>query len=162
MNRQSIIDQLKIDEGFRSRAKWDLKQFTYGYGTCAPCANARISEPSAASLLARKVDESIADFNRIFKGHLQKFNAVRAAAFVNLIFNMGPGRPGGSEGLLSFKITLGFILKNNEVPWQKVADALKASLWFRQVRDSGDDDGPGPDQGRGARIVAEVASGMKA
>jgi GH24 family phage-related lysozyme (muramidase) len=161
MNRQSIIDQLKEDEGFRARAYWDKKQFTYGYGTRAPCANATISEPAACALLETRVDEAIADFNRIFQKHLTKFNDVRTECFVNLIFNMGPGRPGGNEGLLSFKNTLGFIFNNKDVPWNKVAEGLKNSLWFRQVKDSGDDDGPGPDQGRGERIVAEVFSGIK-
>ena len=156
MNRDRLMQQLKDDEGFQPVAKWDNKQFSYGYGCKAPCAGAKISEPAAAQLLAQHMDQAIADFNRIFAKDLVKFNDVRAEAFVNLIFNMGPGAPGGSEGLLSFHNTLGFITKNKEVPWQSVANGLKASLWFRQVGDSG------APPGRGNRIVAEVATGIKA
>jgi GH24 family phage-related lysozyme (muramidase) len=156
VNRQAIIDQLKQDEGFSPLAFWDKKQWTYGYGCRAPGECARISEADASPVLEKHVDAAIADFDRIFKGHEQKFNDVRAAAFVNLIFNMGAGRPGGNEGLLSFKNTLNFIFKNKEVPWDKVAGGLKASLWFRQVGTSGNP------PGRGNRIVAEVLTGLKA
>lgn len=159
--RQRIIDQLKQDEGFRAKAYWDNKQFTYGYGTRAPRPGATITESQAAALLAQRVDEASADFARIFKTHAQKFNEVRTECFINLIFNMGPGRPGGSEGLQSFKNTLALIFKNKEVPWSDVAENLKKSLWFRQVKDSGDDDGPGPDKGRGTRIVEEIRTGIK-
>lgn len=156
MDRQRIIDQLKEDEGFRELAYWDVKQWTYGYGCRAPGERARISEADASPILEKHVDSAIADFERIFKGHIQKFNDVRAEAFVNLIFNMGAGRPGGNEGLLSFKNTLNFIFKNKEVPWDKVAGGLKASLWFRQVGNSGNP------PGRGNRIVEEVKTGLKA
>lgn len=156
MDKERLLEQLKKDEGFCKKAYWDVKQWTYGYGCRAPGESSTITEPEAAEFLAVKMEESIADFNRIFKDHLGKFNDVRAEAFVNLIFNMGPGRPGGNEGLLSFKNTLGFIFKNKEVPWQSVADGLKKSLWFRQVGNSG------TPPGRGNRLVAEVATGVKA
>jgi len=160
MDEARLLKTLKGDEGFIPKAKWDVKQWSYGYGCRAPGKNATITEPEAAKVVAAKMYESIADFNRIFKGHTQKFNDVRAECFVNLIFNMGPGRPGGSEGLLSFKNTLGLIFKNKEVPWLDVAKGLKASLWYRQVAKSGDSDGPGPDEGRGDRIVRQVATGI--
>jgi hypothetical protein len=156
MERQSIIEQLKVDEGFRAKAFWDNKQFTYGYGTRAPRSDATITEAEAAELLGHRVDEAVADFNRIFKDHLKKFNEVRAEAFVNLIFNMGPGRPDGSEGLLSFKNTLGLIFNKKEVPWIDVSENLKKSLWFRQVGTSG------APPGRGNRLVKEIALGVKA
>jgi hypothetical protein len=159
MDRARLFQRLKDDEGFRAVAKWDVKQFSYGYGCRAPGAGATITEPAAAKLLEQRMDGAIDDFNRIFVGQVQKFNDIRQEAFINLIFNMGPGRPGGSEGLLSFHNTLGLIFKTKDVPWDQVANGLKSSLWFRQVRGSGDDDGPGPDKGRGERIVAEVLTG---
>lgn len=164
MNRERVIGQLKKDEGFRAKAYWDKKQWTYGYGCRAPGKGATISEPDAAKLLEQHIDDAIGHFERIFKGHLHKFNDVRAEAFINLIFNMGPGRKGdtGAGGLQRFVNTLGFIFKNAQVPWSNVADGLKNSLWFRQVKDSGDSDGPGPDKGRGERIVEEVRMGIKA
>lgn len=159
MDKDRLLQQLKDDEGFTPVAKWDNKQFSYGYGCKAPCAGAKISEPAAAQLLAQHIDQAIADFNRIFSADLGKFNDVRQEAFVNLIFNMGPGAKGHPEngGLCSFTNTLGFIFNNKDVvPWQSVANGLKASLWFRQVGSSG------APPGRGNRIVAEVATGEKA
>lgn len=160
MNRERLLQRLKDDEGFSAKAYWDVEQWTYGYGCRAPGEGATISKPEAAKLVEQRMEEAITDFNRIFKDHLAKFNDVRAECFVNLIFNMGPGRPGGSRGLLSFKNTLGFIFKNKDVPWGSVADGLKASLWYRQVAHSGDSDGPGPGKGRGERIVQEIRTGV--
>jgi GH24 family phage-related lysozyme (muramidase) len=156
MNRQRIIDQLKEDEGFTAKAFWDVKQWTYGYGCRAPGEGAVITKEDATPELEKHVDAAIEDYKRIFKEHLHKFNDVRAEAFVNLIFNMGPGRPDGTQGLLSFKNTLNFIFKYKEVNWSAVASGLKKSLWFRQVGDSG------TPPGRGNRIVKEVLTGVKA
>lgn len=152
MNKDRLLDTLKSDEGFTPEAHWDNRQWSIGYG-CRSREGATITEPEACDLLVTLMDEAISDFNRIFKGHTQKFNDIRAECFVNLIFNMGPGRPGGDRGLLSFKNTLSFIFNNQEVPWDKVADGLKRSLWFRQVGHSGEG------EGRGCRIVRQIATG---
>lgn len=162
INKDRLLRQLKDDEGFISKAKWDVKQWSYGYGCRAPGEGATITEPEASVLIEQHMNVAIDHFNRIFKGHTQKFNDVRAECFINLIFNMGPGRKGdpGAGGLQSFVNTLGLIFNNREVPWQKVSDNLKQSLWFRQIKNSGDSDGPGPDEGRGARIVRQVATGI--
>lgn len=154
VHRDRLIQRLKDDEGFRPTAYWDVKQWTYGYGCKAPGEGATITREEASPLIEAHIDQATADFTRIFKDHLQKFNDVRAEAFINLIFNMGPGRPGGSEGLLSFNNTLGFIFNNKDVPWDKVAAGLKSSLWFRQVANSG------APPGRGNRIVKEILTGV--
>jgi len=139
------------DEGFRRIAVWDNKQFSYGYGCRAPGEGAIIDREAAAELLGDHIDQAIADFARIFKGHTFKFNDVRAEAFTNMIFNMGPGRKDAPSvgGLYSFKNTLNLIFKNNVVPWATVADNLSKSLWFRQVGV------------RAVRICREVATGDK-
>ena len=147
INRERLLKQLKDDEGFISKAKWDVKQYSYGYGCRAPSGEATITEPAAAILLAQHMEHAIAEFERVFKDHLKKFDPLRAECFVNLIFNMGAGRPGGSEGLLSFKNTLGLIFNNKQVPWAQVAENLKKSLWFRQVGS------------RAVRICRQIATG---
>ena len=86
MDNDRLLQQLKDDEGFQPVAKWDNKQFSYGYGCKAPCDGATISEPAAAVLLEAHMNQAIEDFNRIFAGQVQKFNDVRQEAFVNLIF----------------------------------------------------------------------------
>ena len=149
MDKERLLKQLKADEGFVAKAYWDKKQWSYGYGCRAPGKGATITEAEASKLIEAHMNDAIGHFERIFKGHTDKFNDVRAECFVNLIFNMGPGKPNGSEGLLSFKNTLGFIFKNREVPWGNVAEGLKKSLWFRQVGN------------RAVRIVNEVKTGVK-
>lgn len=151
MDRERLVAQLKEDEGFISVAKWDVKQFSFGYGCKAPHEGAAITEPAAALLIEEHVNRALTYFNQIFKDHLDKFNDVRAEAFTNMIFNMGPGRKDDSNsgGLQSFKNTLALIFTNKTVPWDKVADNLKKSLWYRQVGD------------RAVRIVEEVRTGEK-
>lgn len=162
IDQDRLLQQLKDDEGFISKAKWDNKQWSYGYGCRAPGEGATITEPEAAKLLEIHMGEAIGHFERIFNSHTHKFNDVRREAFINMIFNMGPGRKNdpGAGGMQSFVNTLSLILCNREVPWARVAENLKQSLWFRQVKSSGDSDGPGPEEGRGARIVRQVATGI--
>lgn len=163
MNVQRIIDQLKIDEGFIAKAKWDVKQFSYGYGCRAPNGNATISEPAAAELLAQHVQDAIFDFKDVFGHHRTKMNDVRQEAFVNMVFNMGPGstrNPKGG-GMRSFVNTLALIFDHPVPDWEAVAEALRHSKWYRQVRKSGDPDGPGPELGRGERICKEIETGVK-
>lgn len=150
INSDRLLQQLKDDEGFISHAKWDNKQWSYGYGCRAPGENATITEPEATELLKSHMTDAIDHFNRIFKGHEHKFNDVRAEAFINMIFNMGPGRKGdpGAGGLQSFVNTLKLISNNKEVPWSDVAKNLKQSLWYRQVGD------------RAKRIVRQVETGV--
>lgn len=152
MNKDEIIRQLKIDEGFMPVAKWDKKQFTYGYGCRAPREGAKITEKEAAVVLSKRVDEACEQFENIFFGHRNKFNDVRENAFVNMMFNMGPGKKGHPErgGLQSFARTLGYIFDNQIVPWGKVADELKNSKWYKQVGK------------RAQRICNEIKTGITA
>lgn len=155
MNRQRIIEQLKIDEGFVSKAYWDVKQFTYGYGCRAPNGNATITEPAALIYLEQKVDESIRYFIEIFGAHATKLNDIRQDAFVNMIFNMGPGssRNPKAGGLRSFVNTLGLIFNHAEPDWKQVTENLKASKWYAQIYSSGSP------PGRGRRICMEILTG---
>lgn len=158
MNRQRIIDQLKKDEGFRAHAFWDIKQFTYGYGCRAPNGQATITEPEAAVYLEQKVDESIRDFAAIFGDSAAKLNDVQQEAFVNMIFNMGPGssRNPKAGGMRSFVNTLGLILNHDKPDFGAVVANLKQSKWYLQIADSGDA------PGRGRRICKEILTGEKA
>lgn len=152
MDRKRLVEQLKIDEGFLAKAKWDIKQYTYGYGCLAPGKDATITRADAEIYLEKRVSQAITDFHNVFDGHEAKMNDVRTEAFVNMIFNMGPGSRKNPQigGMLSFVNTLKLIF-NNEIPnWKKVADNLRASKWFRQVGD------------RAVRICLEIETGEKA
>lgn len=152
IDKERLIKQLKSDEGFSPKAYWDIKQYTYGYGTKAPSADATITEEEASDALAFRVEQSIKEFYSMFPGSLQdKFNAVRAEAFINMLFNMGMGKDNGKGGgLKSFKNTLSLIYDYLEVNWSAVAYALSLSLWHRQVGK------------RAERIEKEIRIGEKA
>ena len=152
INKQRLLDQLKKDEGFSPKAFWDIKQYTYGYGCKAPGKDATISEPQAAKVLAKRMEQSVQEFYQMFPGALQdKFNDVRAEAFINMLFNMGMGKMGHPElgGLYSFTNTLSLIYDHYTVDWEAVADNLDHSKWDKQV------------EGRADRIEAELKTGVK-
>lgn len=133
INRQRLIEQLQKDEGFVPRAKWDIKQWSYGYGTRAPHKDALISKAEALIELNKHADIAVKGFLEIFKNDLDKFNEVRAEAFVNMIFNMGAGS--SKAGLRSFKKTLSLIQDYDEVNWEVVSKELANSKWYSQVGD---------------------------
>lgn len=142
-DKARILKQLKLDEGFRPKAYWDNKQWTVGYGTRGYKGEV-LTKAEAAARLDKHVAIAEKGFDYIFKDHDQKFNEVRTEAFMNMIFNMGLG------SMLGFKRTLGVIKDHDEVDWDKVADNLTESLWYRQVGN------------RAKRIVKEVRTGEKA
>ena len=151
INRAILLAQLKKDEGFSPKAFWDVKQYTYGYGCLAPNANATITEPKAAAYLERRVEQSIREFYLVFAGHEQKFDDIRAEAFINMLFNLGMGVKGhpAKGGLYSFINTLALIFNYDSVDWPSVAKRLSQSKWHRQVG------------GRAHRIEKEIATGVK-
>ena len=152
MNIQNVIEQLKKDEGFRVKPYWDNKQWTYGYGCRAPGPKSSICETTAAELLAERVDQALGEFLHLFAGQTHKLNDVRQEAFVNMVFNMGPGNPKNPSagGLASFVNTLRLIFAFDEPDWKKVADNLRQSKWYRQVGS------------RAKRICLEIETGEKA
>ena len=152
IDKARLIAQLKKDEGFSPKAFWDIKQWTFGYGCKASKGGDTITEPEASVYLETRTKQSIGEFNQMFSGHENKFNNVRAEAFINMLFNMGMGSQAHPErgGLYSFKNTLGLIFNYLEVDWAKVAGNLKESKWAFQVGD------------RATRIIKEISTGVKA
>ena len=143
MNRDVIIKQLKKDEGFSPKAYHDNTQWTYGYGCRAPGVGTTITEESASILLEKMVDQAIQEFHEIFGD--QPMDDVRQGALVNMVFNLGQG------GVLKFHRMLTAIKADN---WDAAADAAKDSLWYQQLKDSGDP------PGRANRIVNELRGGL--
>ena len=136
MNRQTIIEQLKKDESFRSKAYWDVNGWRYGYGCTAPNSNATITESEASELLGRRVDQAIQEYHSIF-ADLPMCNA-RQGAFVNMIFNMGGSR---------FSKFTKMIHAVKENDWATAAIEAKDSLWYKQTGN------------RAKRIVEEISNG---
>jgi GH24 family phage-related lysozyme (muramidase) len=142
MNREDIIDRVAEDEGFVACAKWDMKQFSYGYGCAAPYEGATITVGEAKILLSKRVDQAIQEFHEIFAD--QPMSDIRQGALVNMVFNLG------QAGLQKFKKMIAAIKSDD---WEEAANQAKDSEWYRQLKDSGDP------PGRARRIVAELRNG---
>lgn len=151
INKERLLEQLKKDEGFVSKAYWDNKQYSIGYGTKALNKDEVISREEAEKRLDVHLQKAVAWFYVIFDGHLEKFNDVRAEAFINMIYNMGPGSKSNPKGggLYSFVNTLGHIFDYDVVDWKRVAYNLRQSKWFKQVGK------------RAVRICNEIETGVK-
>lgn len=151
INKDRLTEQIKKDEGFVAKAYWDIKQYTNGFGTKALSKDEVVTKEEASKRLDQHIQKAVAWFFVIFDGHLHKFNDVRAEAFINMIFNMGPGSKGKPErgGLFSFQNTLAHIFDYDVVDWKRVAYNLKQSKWYKQT------------QGRAKRICKEIETGAK-
>jgi GH24 family phage-related lysozyme (muramidase) len=125
MNKETIIEQLKVDEGFSAKSFWDFKQWTWGYGTKAPSGpGLLISEEDAEVELSKAVDTAILGYNDIFGDFEVEINDVRQNALVNMIYNLGV------NGVKGFKNTINAIKAGD---WAAAAAHARASLWYRQV-----------------------------
>ena len=84
---QGLIAFVKKQEGFVAKAQWDYKQYTYGYGTRAPSADATISEADAAAALIAEINSANASVKK-FAPNLPKGIE---QALTDLTFNAGAG-----------------------------------------------------------------------
>ena len=149
INKERLIQQIKEDEGFSPKAYFDRDQWSIGYG-CKGREGQVITPNEADILLKVRIEQSNREFNIVFgKDADTKFNDVRAEAFINILFNIGMGKQGGTKGLYGFKNTLKLITDYDPVEWLKVAANLKLSLWYNQVGK------------RAMRIVNEIRTGVK-
>jgi lysozyme len=125
MDKQVIIDQLKKDEGYSPLSFWDLKQWTWGYGTKAPSGpGLPISQEDAEAELSKKVDLAIKEYKSLFSEITIEINDTRQHALVNMIYNLG------AKGVSNFKNMLAAIRTGD---WKSAANHARASLWYRQV-----------------------------
>jgi len=142
MDKQAIIEQLKIDEGFSAKSFWDFKQWTWGYGTKAPGGpGLLVSKEQAEIELSNEVDTAIKGYYSLFPiVGADKINEVRQQALVNMIYNLG------ANGVANFKNMLKAITKDD---WKTAAAHARQSLWYRQVTR------------RAKRICLELQEGVK-
>jgi lysozyme len=91
---EGLLEFVKKAEGFAPTAKWDYKQYTYGYGTKAPGEGATITEAEAEVPLKQELAEAAA--------LVEKFapNAPKGVkqALTDLTFNAGTGWETGNLG----------------------------------------------------------------
>lgn len=119
--RERLTLQLKIDEGLRRKPyKCTAGKLTIGYGR--NLEDNGISMAEAAYLLAHDIDA--AELDAVKLPWYEALSDNRKIAVLNMIFNLG------LPGFLKFKNTIAFIAAGE---WEKAAEGLKASLWYKQV-----------------------------
>lgn len=135
---EKLVEQLKRDEGFSSKAFWDNKQYTNGYGTEAKNKNEVIDRKQAELRLIEAAAKALREYQGLF-GYLD-IDSVRAGALTNMIYNLG------LPTFLSFKKMIKAIRENN---WYLAAHEAQDSRWYKQVGN------------RAARICDELALGER-
>lgn len=138
-----IVEQLKLDEGFTTDAFWDIKQWTYGYGTRAVNGEgSKITREEALPLLISMTRDADSDLQRLMPATYKRLDIVRKQALVNMVFNMGIG------SFSKFTRTLAEINKEKQ-DWKLIAQYARDSKWFKQVG------------ARSIRICNELETGVK-
>ena len=135
---EKLVEQLKIDEGFSSKAFWDNKQYTNGYGTEAKSKDEIIDRKEAEKRLIEAAAKALEEYQGLF-GHLDIGN-IRAEALSNMLYNLG------LPTFLSFKKMIKAIRENN---WYLAAHEAQDSRWYKQVGN------------RAVRICDELALGER-
>lgn len=88
---EELIQFVKRKEGFKSKAFWDYKQYTNGYGTKASGPNEKINEQEADRRLREKAQEFYDIVVRFDHTHKYGFTDNQRDALTSFVFNGGPG-----------------------------------------------------------------------
>ena len=121
---RSIIDQIKLDEGFRSKPyKCTANKLTIGYGR--NIEDNGITESEAESLLLSDVKNTQIELLAKFEW-FSMLKGSRQGVLINMCFNLGMPR------LLKFKKMLAALSDHN---YNEAAKQMLDSKWSRQVGD---------------------------
>lgn len=125
MNRDQLIEDLRADEGEVLHAYQDhLGFWTIGIGILIdPRRGGSITKEESAYLLGNRIDSTVRELKR----RLPWFECLapaRQGALANMAYQMGVA------GLMGFKNSLRFIEQGD---FNRAADNLKQSLWYRQT-----------------------------
>lgn len=119
--REALIAQLTLHEGRRRLPYMDtVGKITIGVGR--NLSDKGLSDREIDTLLTNDIDECIADLASF--PWFRSLDAIRQRVLVDLRFNLGPTR------FRAFKRTLRMIEQGD---YDKAADALRNSLWAKQV-----------------------------
>jgi len=134
MNRESVYEQLKIDEG----VVYELYNDHLGYATFGVGHLVKESDPEYGSSLGTPISEervrecfesdlntAISECNTLYgEGAFTNYPATVQEVLVNMMFNMGRPR------LSKFK---NFSSALEEQDWKRAAVEGRDSVWYRQV-----------------------------
>jgi len=133
MNRNSIYEQLKIDEGVVYEIYKDhLGYPTFGVGHLIletdeeynKSSGWKISEERVKECFEKDLDIAISECKALFKEYWEEYPGELQEILVNMMFNLGRTRLG------KFKKFIGAI---NEGDWEKAAIEMMDSRWATQV-----------------------------
>lgn len=120
------VEELKLDEGFRSRPYQDsLGYWTIGYGhhDGVTSKTAPINEGDAEILLTERMEEAWDDAEAVVPSFNQ-LDGPRKGALLNLAYNLGRKKLSGFHGTIN-------AIENQD--WDLVERRLLNSLYARQV-----------------------------
>ena len=130
------MDQLKRDEGELLHVYKDslgIKTAGVGHNLESHGIDLEVGTIISQKQCDQWLAEDIADAETKLAEALPWTNdldEVRQGALINMCFNMGIGKPGGTHGLLSFPHTLAMIQAGN---YEGAASAMLESKWSKQV-----------------------------
>jgi lysozyme len=121
------VEELKLDEGFRSKPYKDsLGYWTIGYGhhDGVTADTAPINKEDAESLLIERMEEAWDDA-KIVVPSFDQLDGPRKGAVLNLAYNLGRKKLAGFHGTLQ---------AIEDQDWDEVERRLLNSLYARQVK----------------------------
>lgn len=121
-----LLEDLKRDEGFNHKSFWDNKQWTWGYGTCAPGPDCFIDLEQAEEELKKHALLSISNaVKALGKPYWETIGEARQRALCNMAFNLG------YSGLLGFRKMLQAL---REQRWKDARNEALDSKWLWDVK----------------------------
>lgn len=133
LNRESVYEQLKIDEGVVYEVYHDhLGLPTFGVGHLVLESDPEfgkdigfpVSEDRVKECFEKDLDTAISECEILFEGHWDDFPGEVKEILVNMMFNMGRTR---LSGFKNFGAAL------REGNWKNAAVEGRDSKWYRQV-----------------------------
>lgn len=113
----SVVDQIKLDEGFRPTAYRDNRHWSVGYGTNL----SYITEAEASLLLNHRLAIRLTQLQA--HSWFNKQSSTRKSALLQLTYQLG------YNGILKFKKMIWHLKRGY---YTSAAKELKASRWFKQ------------------------------
>jgi|TARA_A100001011_G_scaffold379045_1_gene444557 lysozyme len=138
LNRESVYEQLKIDEGVVYEVYHDhLGLPTFGVGHLVLESDPEygkdlgfaVSEDRVKECFEKDLDTAISECEVLYEEHWKDFPGEVKEILVNMMFNMGRTR---LSGFKNFKKAL------EEGNWKKAAVEGRDSKWYRQVTNRAD------------------------
>jgi len=118
---ESTVNQVKLHEGFRAKPYKDTCGLSIGYGTTLI-----LTKNEAEVLLRMRLLKLYAELNKYY--WFTQSNNARKQVLLDMAYNLG------LNGLKSFKK---MIWSLNHKYYHGAANAMKDSLWYRQVGNRG-------------------------